>query len=46
MKDEREIIKPLAEGVRLRFRYERGFQPYYSVTLEIRQGMEWSTIRS
>jgi hypothetical protein len=46
MKYEREIIKPLAEGVRLRFRYERGFQPYYSVTLEIRQGMEWSTIRS
>ena len=38
--------KPLAEGARLRFRYERGPQPFYSVTLEIRQGAEWSTIRS
>jgi len=46
MKYEREIVKPLAEGVRLRFRYERGFEPYYSVTLEIRRGEEWSTVRS
>jgi hypothetical protein len=46
MKYEREIVKPLAEGVRLRFRYERGPAPNYSVTLEIRQGLQWSTIRS
>jgi hypothetical protein len=24
MKYEREMVKPIAEGVRLRFRYERG----------------------
>jgi hypothetical protein len=46
MKYEREIVKPLAEGVRLRFRYERGPEPLYSVTLEVLQGHEWSTVRS
>jgi hypothetical protein len=46
MKYEREIVKPLVEGVRLRFRYERGPEPAYSVTLEILQGQEWSTVRS
>jgi hypothetical protein len=46
MKYEREIVKPLAEGVRLRFRYERGPAPNYSVTLEIRQDQGWNTIRS
>jgi hypothetical protein len=46
MKYEREIVKPIAEGVRLRFRYERGLEPFYSVTLEVLQGEEWSTIRS
>jgi hypothetical protein len=46
MKYEREVVKPVAEGVRVRFRYERGPEPLYSVTLEIRQGQEWSTVRS
>lgn len=46
MKYEREIIKPIAEGVRVRFRYERGPQPLYSVTLEVRQGQAWDTVRS
>jgi hypothetical protein len=46
VKYEREIVKPLAEGVRLRFRYERGPEPLYSVTLEVCQGQEWSTVRS
>jgi hypothetical protein len=40
MKYEREIIKPLAEGARLRFRYERGPTPNYSVTLEILRSWE------
>ncbi|HEV2998499.1 MAG TPA: hypothetical protein VGX16_05285 [Solirubrobacteraceae bacterium] len=46
MRYEREIIKPLAEGVRVRFRYQRGFAPYYSVTMEIRRGGAWRTVRS
>jgi hypothetical protein len=46
MKYEREIVKPLAEGVRLRFCYERGPAPYYSVTLEVLQGRDWNTVRS
>lgn len=40
MKYEREIVKPIAEGVRLRFRYERGLEP-----LEV-QSEEWITVRS
>ena len=46
MKYEREVVKPLAEGVRVRLRYERGPEPPYSVTLEIKQGPEWITVRS
>lgn len=46
MKYEREIVKPLAEGVRVRLRYERGPKPLYSVTLEVREDDKWRTIRS
>jgi hypothetical protein len=46
MKYEREILKPVAEGVRVRFRYERGPEPLYSVTLEVHQIKEWETVRS
>lgn len=46
MKYEREMVKPIAEGVRLRFRYERGPEPLYAVTLEALRDEEWSTIRS
>jgi hypothetical protein len=46
MSYEREVVIPIHNGVRIRYRSDRGPNQRYSVTLETTHSAEWLTIRS
>lgn len=46
MNYEREVVIPIADGIRIRYWSDRGPNQRYAVTLEAFHDGEWQTIRS